>query len=90
MMLGLDEVGRELVLGLELDEVGWEVVLELVVLELELDECGWEVVLAMEEVRWCDPHSCTAVRVPAYVRFGVRTIRAIRFMTCLSLCLSVS
>ena len=40
--------------------------------------------------QYCDPHSCTAVRVPAYVRFGSRTIRAIRFMTCLSLCLSVS
>ena len=40
--------------------------------------------------RECDPHSCTAVRVPAYVRFGSGTIRAIRFMTCLSLCLSVS
>ena len=38
MVLELDEVGWEVVLGLELDEVGWEVVLELVVLELELDD----------------------------------------------------
>ena len=46
--------------------------------------------LALYCVSRYDPHSCTAVRVPAYVRFGSRTIRAIRFMTCLSLCLSVS
>ena len=32
---------------LELDEVGWEVVLELVV--LELDEVGWEVVPELDE-----------------------------------------
>ena len=38
MVLGLDEVGWEVVLGLGLDEVGREVVLELVVLELELDD----------------------------------------------------
>ena len=38
MVLGLDEVGREVVLELELDEVRWEVVLELVVLELVLDD----------------------------------------------------
>ena len=42
------------------------------------------------ELRGCDPHSCTAVRVQAYVRLGLRTFRSIRFMTCLSLCLSVS
>ena len=35
-MLELDEVGWTVVL--ELDEVGWKVVLELVVLQLELDE----------------------------------------------------
>ena len=34
---------------LELDEVGWEVVLELVVLELELDEVGREVVPERDE-----------------------------------------
>ena len=34
---------------LELDEVGWEVVLELEVLELELDEVRWEVVLELDE-----------------------------------------
>ena len=52
--------------------------------EMYLDDC---IVFARGH---CDPHSCTAVRVPAYVRFGSGTIRAIRFMTCLSLCLSVS
>ena len=50
----------------------------------------WVAWLVKEDELGCDPHSCTAVRVPAYVRFGSGTIRAIQFMTCLSLCLSVS
>ena len=36
------------------------------------------MITALRDAGPCDPHSCTAVRVPAYVRFGSRTIRAIR------------